>query len=91
MRDSLKANNVEYCNDDTPREHNVTLFSLATLNNCLRTSPETNFRLISKFNWSKNNFGEIHISQGLDWALPYLFHYSLLIALHYLLRTHERR
>ena len=21
-------------------------------------------------NWSKNNFDEIHISQGLDWAFP---------------------
>ena len=25
-------------------------------------------------NWFKNNFGEIHISQGLDWAFPSLFH-----------------
>ena len=30
---------------------------------------ETNFPLIQAFlNLSKNNFGEIHISQGLDWA-----------------------
>ena len=25
-----------------------------------------------KFNWSKINFGEIHIYQGLDWAFPSL-------------------
>ena len=29
---------------------------------------ETKFPFIQVFNWSKNNFGEIHISRGLDWA-----------------------
>ena len=29
-----------------------------------------NLRLIQGLNWSKNNFDEIHISQGLDWAFP---------------------
>ena len=36
------------------------------LNSSLRTSPEPYFRLIQAFNWSKNNFGESHISQGLN-------------------------
>ena len=50
-------------------------FSTA-LNKSLRTSRETNFRLIQAFNGSKNNFGEILISQGLDWAFPSLSHYG---------------
>ena len=33
------------------------------------------------FNWSKHNFGEIHISQGSDWAFHSLPHHSLLLAL----------
>ena len=41
---------------------------LKTLNKSLRTSLETIFRLISSACWSKNNFGEIHISFGLDWV-----------------------
>ena len=44
-----------------------------TLNKSLRTSPETNFRLILAFTWSKNNFGEIHIVSKrlrLDWEIP---------------------
>ena len=52
---------------------------LTTLNKSLRTSLETNFRLIEAFNWSKNNFGEIvHISQGLNWAFLSVSQYSLL-------------
>ena len=41
--DFLKANNSEYFNCYTPREHNVPLFSLSlgTLNKGLLTSPET--------------------------------------------------
>ena len=31
------------------------------------------------FNWSKINFGEIHIYQGLDWAFPSLSHHFLLL------------
>ena len=34
---------------------------LTTLNKSLQTSRETNLRLIQAINWSKNNFGEIHI------------------------------
>ena len=45
-------------------------YFLTALNKSLRTSRETNFRLIQEFNWSKNNFREIHISQGLDWVFP---------------------
>ena len=41
-------------------------YFLTALTKSLRTSREANFRLIQAFNWSKNNFGEIHISQGLD-------------------------
>ena len=51
-------------------------YVLTVLNKSLPTSRETNFRLIQAFNWSKNNFGEIHISQGLDWAFPSLSHYG---------------
>ena len=47
---------------------------LKTLNKSLRTSLEP----ISSACWSKNNFGEIHISLGLDWACLSLYHYSLL-------------
>ena len=49
---------------------------LTTLNKSLQTSRETNLRLIQAINWSKNNFGEIHICQGLDWAFPSLSHYG---------------
>ena len=38
---------AEYFKGDTAREHNVPLFSLETLKKGLRTSQETNFRLIS--------------------------------------------
>ena len=31
---------------------------------------ETNFRLIQAFNWSRNTFGEIQITQGIDWSFP---------------------
>ena len=43
-----------------------------------RSSAEISFRLIQAYNWSKNNFGEIHISQRRDWAFSSLYHYSLL-------------
>ena len=44
------------------------------------TSPETNLWLIQAFNWSKNNFGEIHMSWGLDGALvPLFFLYTFYI------------
>ena len=33
--------------------------------------------IFQAFNWYKNSFGEIHISQGLDWGSP-LSHNSLL-------------
>ena len=49
----------------------------------LETSPETVFRLIQAFNWSKNNFGEINIPQGLDWAFHSLSYYSLLVKVKY--------
>ena len=42
-------------------------FFVTTLNKSLRTSSETRFTLIQVFNWSENIFGEIHISQELDW------------------------
>ena len=45
----------------------------------LETSPETIFQLIQAFNWSKNNFGEINIPQGLDWAFHSLSYYPLLV------------
>ena len=36
--------------------------------------------LIQAFNWFKNNFGEIHMSQGLYWALvPLFFLYTFYI------------
>ena len=45
----------------------------------LETFLETIFRLIQAFNWSKNNFGEINIPQGLDWAFHSLSYYPLLV------------
>ena len=52
-------------------------YFMTALNKSLRTSREANnFRLIQAFNWSKNNFSEIHISQGLDWVFPSLSHYG---------------
>ena len=62
----------------------------------LQTSREANFRLIQAFNWSINNFDEIHISQGLDWAFPSLSHYSswlLLVhdAVSHLLNGHSHK
>ena len=51
-----------------------------TVKKVLRTSLETNFRLIQALNWSKINFGEIHVSQRPDWAfLCHLFSLVLLI------------
>ena len=50
---------------------------LTTLNNSLQTSLETIFRLAQAFDWSQNNCGEIHISQGLVRSFPSLSHYSL--------------
>ena len=29
--------------------------------------------------WFKNRFGEIHMTQGLNWVLPSLSHHSLLL------------
>ena len=53
------------------RDAIIVSFPLLTgLNKSLRTSRETNFRLIQAFNWSKNNFGEIHISQEPEWVFP---------------------
>ena len=52
-------------------------YFMTVLNKSLRTSLEANnFWLIQAFNWSKNNFSEIHISQGLDWLFPFLSHYG---------------
>ena len=47
----------------------------------LQTSLETNVRLISAFNWSKNIFGEIPISPkgSVDRAFPSLSHHALLL------------
>lgn len=76
-RDRVKAKNAEYCDSDTPKEHNVLLFSLDSTES-LRTSPENNLRFIlSVYNWSKNSFGEIHVSQGLDWTFLSLSNNSL--------------
>ena len=62
-----KQTNSEYCNGDC-----LLNSLLTTLNKSLRTSPETNFRLIQLFDRSKNNFGDIHMSPGLDLASPSL-------------------
>ena len=44
---------------------------LTKLNKRFRPSPETYFRLIQAYNWSKNNFGEIHVSpKGETGRLP---------------------
>ena len=59
--------------------------SLDNTEKSLRTSPETNFRLIQAFNRSTNNFGEIHVSQRLDWAfLSHSFPLILLIDYRYI-------
>ena len=42
----------------------------------VRLIMKSNRALIQAFNWSRNNFGEIHIFQGLDWAFPSLSHYG---------------
>ena len=55
------------------RDAIIVSFPLLTgLNKSLRTSRETNFRLIQAFNWSENNFGEIHTSQEPEWVFPSL-------------------
>ena len=41
------------------------------MNKSLRTSSRTNNQA---FNWSKNNFVEIRISQGLKWTFPSPYH-----------------
>ena len=45
-QDRLKGKNTEYCNGDTPEEHNVRLFSFDSTES-LGTSPETNLQYIS--------------------------------------------
>ena len=57
-------------------------YYLTALNESLRISRETIFRLIQAFNWFKNNFGEIHISQELDWAFQSLSPRENLISSH---------
>ena len=67
-RDCLKANNAEYFNTDSPREHNAQLFLIIKWNwGRLRKPTSYEFQ---GFDWSKINFGEIH--QGLHWGFPSL-------------------
>ena len=67
-RDYLKANNAEYVNTDSPREHNAQLFLIIKWNwGRLRKPTSYEFQ---GFDWSKINFGEIH--QGLHWGFPSL-------------------
>lgn len=61
-RDYCKANNAKYCNGDTPRDHNIPLFSLDNPEQSLRTSPT--WDQFQAFSWFKNIFGEIHIPHG---------------------------
>ena len=56
-----KRTNSEYCNGDC-----LLNSLLTTLNKSLRTSPETNFRLIQLF------------ARAIDWTTPSLSHNSLL-------------
>ena len=45
-------------------------YFLTALNKSLRTSRQTNFRLIQALNWSKINFGEIHYPRaGLGFSV----------------------
>ena len=86
-RDYCKANNAKYCNGDTPRDHNIPLFSLDNPEQSLRTSPT--WDQFQAFSWFKNIFGEIHIPHGNFGVVvvgrggggPSLPHYSLLMLL----------
>ena len=55
-------------------EYSTPFFSyILSRNKRLRTSRKTNFRLI---HGSKNNFSEIHVSQGPELSFPSLSHYG---------------
>ena len=54
MRQCLKANSAEFCNGETPWEHNVSLLFLDKIE--LKFADRNQFQA---FNWSKNNFGDL--------------------------------
>ena len=59
-----KQKNQEYCNS------NYWIRAWQHWIKVLGPPRKTSFRWIEVCNWSKNNFGEIQISQGLDWHFP---------------------
>ena len=65
MRDCLKANNAEYCDGDTPRQHNVPFFSLDNAGKKFADLSGNQLPIDFKRWIGPKNFGEIHMSQGI--------------------------
>ena len=65
MRDCLKANNAEYRNGDTPRQHNVPFVSLDNTGTKFADLSGNQLPIDFKRLIGLKNFGEIHMSQGI--------------------------
>lgn len=65
MRDCLKANNAQYCDGDTPRQHNVPFFSLDNAGKKFAGLSGKQLPFDFKRLIGPKNFGEIHMSQRI--------------------------
>lgn len=65
MRDCLKANNAQYCDGDTPRQHNVPFFSLDNAGKKFADLSGKQLPIDFKRSIGPKNLGEIHTSQGI--------------------------
>ena len=69
--DCLQTNNAEHCNDDC-------WFSLDNTMNLVGNKVTVNFKLLICLKITLVKFANPNGWAGLDWAIPSLFHYSLL-------------
>jgi len=65
MRNYLKANNAEYYNGDTPRQHDVPFFSPDNAGKKFADVSGNQLPIDFKRLIGLKNFGEIHMSQGI--------------------------
>ena len=65
MCDCLKANNAQYCDGDTPRQHNVPFFSPDKAEKKFADLSGNQLPIDFKRLIGPKNFGEIHMFQGI--------------------------
>ena len=65
MCDCLKANNAQYCDGDTPRQHNAPFFSPDKAEKKFADLSGNQLPIDFKRLIGPKNFGEIHMSQGI--------------------------